>query len=331
MINKFLYYVLLFLQCETKTTHIIHHPPPSYHHQSGHGSAKSGYTHHNIEYVQPVKVVPHGPPIAAVPVGSSGSITTSSHHSVSSGYGAPKPSGSYGAPVSSGYGAPKPSSSYGAPKPSYHAPSSTSYGAPKPSYHSTSSSYGPPKSSYQVPKPSYDAGIDSYGAPVKPSYNPPPTYSSSYSSKREIVSGGHSEHSHPFQTDFSDTGVKRDIGASHHGLHNTFTGHSGNIDLTSGTTFTSHKVGHVHNTGNRGFGQSSTTSGNRQGRRDECYCVPAAKCPADSIMNRGGSSFQDYSQLIDPRIKPNVDIIAAEEEDSIDLGAATVVNNNRAR
>ena len=50
-------------------------------------------------------------------------------------------------------------------------------------------------------------------------------------------------------------------------------------------------------------------------------------------MNRE-SIFQDYSSLIDPRIKSTKsDIVAAgdgDREDSIDLGDAEV-NNNRAR
>ena len=51
-------------------------------------------------------------------------------------------------------------------------------------------------------------------------------------------------------------------------------------------------------------------------------------------MNRESSVFQDYSLLIDPRIKSTkIDIVAAGDgggDDSIDLGDAGV-NNNRAR
>merc|ERR1712168_595119 len=41
-----------------------------------------------------------------------------------------------------------------------------------------------------------------------------------------------------------------------------------------------------------------------EGRLDECYCVPVAQCPANKIL---GSSFKDYSNLINPRVK-NSDI-----------------------
>ncbi len=47
-------------------------------------------------------------------------------------------------------------------------------------------------------------------------------------------------------------------------------------------------------------------------------------------MQHGGSKFQDYSGLINPRIKPAVDIVAAEDEDGIDLDDASL-ENNRAR
>ncbi len=43
-----------------------------------------------------------------------------------------------------------------------------------------------------------------------------------------------------------------------------------------------------------------------------------------------GNSGQDYSSLIDPRTRPDVHIVAAVDEDSIDLGETTF-ENNRAR
>merc|ERR1712014_524429 len=47
----------------------------------------------------------------------------------------------------------------------------------------------------------------------------------------------------------------------------------------------------------------------RSGRRDECYCVPVAQCPADKIL--GSTPNKDYSSLINPRVKnPNIDITA---------------------
>ena len=39
----------------------------------------------------------------------------------------------------------------------------------------------------------------------------------------------------------------------------------------------------------------------RSGRLDQCYCVPAAQCPANKIM--GNSPQKDYSKLINPRVK----------------------------
>ncbi len=91
--------------------------------------SSGGNIHHgSIQYVQPVRVVPHGSPIPAIPVKGSYSPPRPS-------YSAPKPS--YNAPSSS-YGAP-PASSYGAPsKPTYNAGNPNSltqgYSAPKPDY-----------------------------------------------------------------------------------------------------------------------------------------------------------------------------------------------------
>ena len=171
----------------------------------------SQITHGNIQYVQPVKVVPHGNPIPAVPLSQS---YTPSYNAPKPSYNAPKPSyeapkpaygpppkPSYDAPSKPSYNAPnqlKPSykptykanpslttsgSSYDAPKPNYSQVSSnsapsTGYNAPKPSYNAPSDSYGGPnvQDSYTAPKPSYNAPKPSYNAP-KPSYNAP---SSSY-------------------------------------------------------------------------------------------------------------------------------------------------------
>ena len=343
-------FICLFGQCSSKKSSSHHHG--------------SGYNHGNIQYVQPVKVVPHGPPVPAVPVNSGYGAPKPSYNAPSSGYGAPKPS--YNAP-SSGYGAPKPSynapsSGYGAPKPSYNAPSS-GYGAPKPSYKAPSSGYGAPKPSYNAPKPSYNAPSSGYGAP-KPSYNAPssgygapkPSYnapSSSYGrpsyngpvdsygapigsiSKYDTSSTQRHVHVHAFQTNFGETGIKREVSSGGH--HNTFIGtddtrtqhafggHGGNLDLTSGT-FTSQPHNNHHQSHHDHQSQS-----NRQGRRhDECYCVPVSQCPSDSIMNKNGAKFQDYSKLIDPRILPNKDIVASADDDLLDLASASV-EQNRAR
>ena len=55
-------------------------------------------------------------------------------------------------------------------------------------------------------------------------------------------------------------------------------------------------------------------------RNDECYCVPLAQCPTQSVMPTSG--FQDYSALVDPRTLPSeIDSILelAEKSDTLDL------------
>merc|ERR1712088_255773 len=94
-----------------------------------------------IQYVQPVKVVPYGEPVAAVDAQGQFSVPVDSPHGTDRQF-------------NTGYGAP--STSYGAPKPSYGAPK-PSYGAPKPTYGAPSSSYGPPKPSYEAPSTDYGA------------------------------------------------------------------------------------------------------------------------------------------------------------------------------
>lgn len=335
------------------------------HHVATRGGGGGGAYHHgNIQYVQPVKVIPHGPPVAAVPIKGGGARPSSGYGApaaVSSSYGAPKPSYQ---PPSSGYGAPKPSyqapkpgykapsSGYGAPKPSYQLPSS-GYGAPKPAYQPPSSGYGAPKPTYNAPKPTYGAPKPTYGAPVT-SYGAP-TYINSYHSKRDSPASSSSAASlsstfrHPFQTNFGEASTKRDLSigdSSHHGHHghhgahgshghgghghhNTFShpGHHSNVDLTAGTSFSStpqHGSGGVHHGHHNSPHQGQS---HRQGRKDECYCVPTSQCPSSSVMSGGA---QDYSFLIDPRTRPGVHIVAAEDDDSIDLGEASF-ENNRAR
>jgi hypothetical protein len=140
--------------------------------------------HGSVKYVQPVKVIPHGSPIPAIPLHNYDPSQPSynppkpSYNPPSSSYGAPsKPT--YNANSVSSYSPPKPS--YDPPKPSYNPPK-PSYNPPKPSYDPPKPSYDPPKPSYNPPKPSYNPPSSSYGAPKptynanKPSYNNKPTY-----------------------------------------------------------------------------------------------------------------------------------------------------------
>eukprot|EP00094_Tigriopus_californicus_P009692 TCALIF_09343-PA protein Name:"Similar to Sb Serine proteinase stubble (Drosophila melanogaster)" AED:0.05 eAED:0.05 QI:0/0.8/0.81/1/0.9/0.81/11/167/1357 len=353
-----------------------------------HVDSTVGYAHGNVKYVQPVKVVPHGPPVPAIDLDNGYGAPKPSHHSQSSGYGAPKPSynspsDSYGppkpsyTPTSGSYGAPKPS--YNAPKPAYNAPSpSSSYGVPKPSHGNLTPTYGapkptydapkpvykpsynPPTDSYGVPKPSYNAPVDSYGAPLaKPSYQPPIYHSTgSFSSKFDVSESQNTgfvassssnangnanfHHEHPFQTNFQSTNNKREnsqfgIGdVARPGQHNHF--HATNVNHQSTGTF-------QQTQGNNGFSQNhnafsqpqgivpGVNSGHRQGRKDECLCVPVAECPTHSIVN----SFIDYSQLIDPRTKKTIiegenKVASAQNTDSLDLAKETTdVESNRAR
>jgi hypothetical protein len=93
----------IFLQC-----------PSSSHSNSYDGSrSHREFSHGNVKYVQPVKVVPDGPPVPAILIAKGHGVDRDSH--VSNSYGVPKPS--YNAP----------SSGYGAPKPSYNAPTKPTY------------------------------------------------------------------------------------------------------------------------------------------------------------------------------------------------------------
>ena len=56
------------------------------------------------------------------------------------------------------------------------------------------------------------------------------------------------------------------------------------------------------------LGQEEVARPERAGRREECYCLPIAQCPADKIV---GDQGKDYSSLINPRVKnPQSDITA---------------------
>merc|ERR1719239_798197 len=55
----------------------------------------------------------------------------------------------------------------------------------------------------------------------------------------------------------------------------------------------------------------------REGRLDECYCVPVAQCPSNNIV---GGVFKDYSALINPRVKnPDVGIEAHKGRSNVEV------------
>merc|ERR1711892_1111017 len=234
-----------------------------------------------VQYVQPVQVVPVGQPIPAVAaqgfqytVPVENPDIANRDFSVSSGYGAP----SYEAPKPS-YNSP--SVSYGPPKPSYNTPTS-GYSAPKPSYDAPSSEYGAPKPSYNAPKPSYSATSSEYGAP-KPSYKAPQP-SSDYGAPKPTYNTPSVSHGAPLTS---------------------YNGPSSKVDTTSSFQ-TSFSV--------QPSDLSENTRPVREGRVDECYCVPVGQCPADKILgnsyldySKPKTEIKDYSNLINPRVK-NSDI-----------------------
>ena len=223
-----------------------------------------------------MKVVPVGQPIPAVAAeGFQYTVPAENpianrDFSVSSGYGAPSYSApSYEAPKPS-YGAPKPT--YGAPKPTYDAPK-PSYAAPKPTYIEPSVGYGPPSSNtpttgYRGPKPSYNAPTTHYGAPH--AHNSVP--SSEYGAPKPTYNAPSANYGSP-----------------------SYDSLTSKLDTVSSfqTSFSA-----------EGSDYSEKARPVREGRLDECYCVPVAQCPANKIL---GSSFKDYSNLINPRVK-NSDI-----------------------
>ncbi|XP_047497186.1 LOW QUALITY PROTEIN: uncharacterized protein LOC125044534 [Penaeus chinensis] len=121
---------------------------------------------YDINYVQPVQVVPVGGPIASVP------INKGYHH---------KAKGHY-SPPSTGYGAPHPPSlGYGAPH-----PPSTGYGAPP----------VPPPSPVELRRsPCLPPSPVSYGAPPAPTYTPPKaSYSAPTAHDQTVVHHVHTHH-----------------------------------------------------------------------------------------------------------------------------------------
>merc|ERR1711970_624246 len=181
--------------------------------------------------------------------------------------------------VSSGYGAP----SYAPPKPSYGAPK-PSYNAPKPTYNEPTISYGPPSydtptTGYRGPKPSYNAPTSQYGAP-----NSVP--SSEYGAPQPSYSAPSITYGSPL-TSYDSLTSKLDTVSSFQ------------------TSFST-----------KASDYSEKARPVREGRLDECYCVPVAQCPANKIL---GNSFKDYSNLINPRVKnSNIGITAPVARTLID-------------
>ena len=330
-------------------------PPVSYHNDRIHKEL----THNNVKYVQPVKVVPDGPPVPAVLIGKGHGVTRNDYSAPS--YTAPKPvyqapKPTYEKPRYDGYGAPKandaaptsyspPKPTYDAPRPGYNAPAPSSgyqsgldsYSAPKPTYDAPSSEYG-------APKPTYNAPSSSYGVPKAPSYAPSYSKSDSVGGqlgiKRESVGhGGHHNHA--------------PLGHSHGGGHDHAHSHNhGNGQGLQHSHNHNHGHGHSHGLGHNHGGGQDNEQGQRQGRLEECVCMPAGQCPSQSVMGFGFGGhrpqqqhaplrkdvtpLQDYSGLIDPRIKATSDIVAAgehDEDDTIDLDEVIddKIDSNRAR
>ena len=106
---------------------------------------------------------------------------------------------------------------------------------------------------------------------------------------------------------------------SHHGNHNNHHGHHNNHHGND-------HHGHHKNHGNGGHHDHHKAESLRTGRADECYCVPVAQCPRQSVMSSSG--FQDYSALVDPRNLPSeIDSILNlnnnEGTDTLDLNVET--------
>merc|ERR1711913_60423 len=198
--------------------------------------------------------------------------------------------------VSSGYGAPSyapPKPSYGAPKPSYGAPK-PSYNAPKPTYNEPTISYGPPSydtptTGYRGPKPSYNAPTSQYGAP-----NSVP--SSEYGAPQPSYSAPSVSYGSPL-TSYDSLTSKLDTVSSFQ------------------TSFST-----------KASDYSEKARPVREGRLDECYCVPVAQCPANKIL---GNSFKDYSNLINPRVKnSNIGITAPVARTLIDTEDKDKISSN---
>merc|ERR1712061_13541 len=161
-----------------------------------------------------------------------------------------------------GNGGRRPTSGYGAPTSSYGAPK-PSYGAPKPSYGAPKPSYGAPSASYGPPKPSYEAAKPSYEAPESSYGAPAPVYAP----------------------------PPAKYGGSSYGAPSAPVVQTSNVRDQRETDF---------QTSFNADAGSDASRPTREGRLDECYCVPVAQCPSNNIV---GGVFKDYSALINPRIK----------------------------
>ena len=100
-----------------------------------------------------------------------------------------------------------------------------------------------------------------------------------------------------FQTNFDYVDREGAGGHHHHGSH-----HHGNHDSHHGHHNNHHGNDHHGHHKNHGHHNNKAES-LRTGRADECYCVPVAQCPRQSVMSSSG--FQDYSALVDPRNLPS--------------------------
>jgi len=146
----------------------------------------------------------------------------------------------------------------------------TSYGAPQPSYGAPKPSYGAPKPSYGAPtldygapspsKPTYEAPKPSYKAPA-PVYAPPPA-------KYSPPTDGYGAPAAPAVSKVSSTRDQRETD-----FQTSFSTHVDTLPENARPT--------------------------REGRRDECFCVPVGQCPAANVVG----ATKDYSALINPRVK----------------------------
>lgn len=178
-----------------------------------------------------------------------------------------------------------------------------------------SSSYDAP--TYSAPKPSYTPPRPSYQAPTKASYNPPPR--PSYNAPSSSYGAPTASYGAPSSSSYLSS-----------------------KQFVSGQSF---------QTGFGGDDFAETQRPTREGRLEECYCVPASQCPPNQVIavftqlvNSLGSSgvqpqpvtvvtgqtvagsstsslatptvVKDYSALINPRVKNSELNITAADEDT---------------
>jgi hypothetical protein len=128
----------------------------------------------SLQYVQPVRVIPVGEPIQALPVDSLDQDTaTLPLDRVFNIFGGKPNANRFKNRGKGNRGRPRPRPSYGAPKPSYGAPKPT-YSAPKPSYGVPRPGYGAPSAGYGAPGSIGSGGEKDFSrAPALTSYSPP--------------------------------------------------------------------------------------------------------------------------------------------------------------